>query len=61
MAEKLVEQAEACLILSDFARAESASKDALAELGGLDHHERPSLLAEQACSIFIQALFEQGR
>ena len=56
---ELVEQAEVHLIMSKFAAAERSSKEALDKLKGVS---TPDLeLQSRACSIHLQALFEQGR
>lgn len=56
---ELVEQAEVHLIMSKFAAAERSSFEAL---DGLKCVSTPDLeLQSRACSIHLQALFEQGR
>lgn len=59
MAGKLVEEAEALLIMSEFAKAERISKKALEELPKANTSDTD--LQSRACSIHLQALFEQGR
>ena len=56
---KLLEGAEAHLIMSDFAKAESVSNQALKELRNASASDLE--LQSRACSIHLQALFEQGR
>lgn len=55
----IVEEAESCLVLSQFTRAEELSRKALKELQTAG--QSPSPLLKRSCSICIQALFELGR
>ena len=57
--QTLVQDAEDCLVLSNFASAETLSREAIEILQTL--REDLSELKDRACSICMQALFEQGR
>ena len=59
MTNKLLEEAEAHLIMSEFAKAERLSKEALEVSKHASTSDKD--LQSRACSIHLQALFEQGR
>ncbi len=59
MASRLVEEAEKSLIMSDFVAAESLSQEALEFMKGVTAPDPET--QSRACSIHLQALFEQGR